>query len=29
MNKKKNVDILQIVNLCPFFMTFDRYMLDR
>jgi len=24
MNKKKNVDILHIVNLCTYFMTFNR-----
>jgi len=29
MNKKKNVDILHIVNLCTYFMSFNRYMLDR
>ena len=29
MNKKKNVDILHIFNLCTYFMTFDRYLLDR
>jgi len=29
MNKKKNVDILHIVNICTYFMTFDRYLLDR
>jgi len=27
--QKKNVDILHIVNLCTYFMTFDRYLLDR
>jgi len=29
MNKKKNADILYIVNLCTYFMTFKRYLLDR
>jgi len=29
MNKKKNVDILHIVNLCTYFMTFKRYLLDQ
>ena len=27
--EKNNVDILHIVNLCTYFMTFDRYLLDR
>jgi len=27
--KKKSVDILHIVNLCTYFMTFNRYLLDR
>jgi len=29
MNKKNTVDILRIVNLCTYFMTFDRYLFDR
>jgi len=28
-SRGKNVDILHIVNLCTYFMTFSRYLLDR